>query len=76
MEVDVVKEISELNNRDIIYKNSHNYNIINKIKDLENIISQNLIEMNIVIITSVLNWVSSLIDSMKSSRSPFILNKL
>jgi len=58
--LDIIKNINLdpiLNNRDSIYKLSHSYNIINKIKDLENIISQNLIEKNIVIITSVLNCV-------------------
>ena len=58
--LDIIKNINLdpiLNNREIIYKNSYYYNIINKIKDLENIISQNLIEKNIVIITSVLNCI-------------------
>ena len=39
----------------LIKNESFNYNIVDKIKDLENIISQYVIEKNIIIITSVLN---------------------
>jgi mannosyltransferase OCH1-like enzyme len=46
-----------INNIDIIKEESLNYNIIDKIKDLETIIDENINNKNIVIITSVINCV-------------------
>jgi glycosyltransferase involved in cell wall biosynthesis len=43
------------NNKNLIIEESYKYNIINKIKDLEIIIDNNLSERNLVIITSVIN---------------------
>jgi len=64
---DILKNIESLTNksyflnkknREIIKKESLKYNIIDKINDLENIINLNILEKNIVIITSVLNCIN------------------
>jgi mannosyltransferase OCH1-like enzyme len=63
-----------INNYDIIRKESLKYNINDKIKDLEVIISKNLIENNIVIITSVLNCIDNPL-SYYSTRSVFTMKE-
>ena len=63
-----------INNYELIKKESLKYNIKDKIQDLENIMSKNLIEHNIVIITSVLNCVDMPL-SYYSTRSVFTVKE-
>jgi glycosyltransferase involved in cell wall biosynthesis len=63
-----------INNFKLIKEESLKYNIKDKIKDLEVIISKNLIENNVVIITSVLNCIDSPL-SYYSTRSVFTVKE-
>jgi mannosyltransferase OCH1-like enzyme len=69
-----IKNNEILNNTDIIKEESLKYNIVNKIKDLENIIDENILNKNLVIITSVINCVDKPL-SYYYKRSIFDVNE-
>jgi hypothetical protein len=69
-----IKTDNIINNIDIIKKESLNYDIITKIKDLECIFQKTILNRNIVIITSVINCVDKPL-SYYHKRSIFDINE-